>query len=61
MELRLLLWVSLREWEELSGKWRSSPFTQLDVANMEEAVVRFHKSVQRMDRGLPPNAVRQAA
>ena len=61
MELRLLLWVSIREWEELSGKWHSSPFMQLDVANMEEAVARFHKSVQRMDRGLPPNAVRYAA
>ncbi len=61
VELRLLLWVSIREWEELSGKWRSSPFMQLDAANMEEAVAHFHKSVQRMDRGLPPNAVRKAA
>ncbi len=55
VNLKLSLWLGTAEFETLTETWTSTVFEQLDVAGMEEIVTRFHKSVFKMERGLPPN------
>eukprot|EP00878_Enallax_costatus_P024947 GHUV01026655.1.p1 GENE.GHUV01026655.1~~GHUV01026655.1.p1 ORF type:complete len:285 (+),score=109.46 GHUV01026655.1:1668-2522(+) len=53
--LKMSLWSSSAEFESVTAAWKASHFESLDLAGMEDTVARFHKSVFRMERGLPPN------
>ncbi|WIA13579.1 hypothetical protein OEZ85_007146 [Tetradesmus obliquus] len=53
--LKLSLWTSSAEFEDVVAGWRGCHFEALDLATMEETMARFHKSVFKMEKGLPPN------
>lgn len=55
ISLKLGLWTGMAEFEALTQAWTGTHFDSLDVVAMEEAVVRFHKAVFKMERGLTPN------
>lgn len=53
--LKLSLWTSSAEFEDIVTAWRGSHFEALDLTGMEETMARFHKNVYKMEKGLPPN------
>ena len=57
VELKHLMWQSLQEWEAVTAEWEASPFHAIDTLAVEETLARFVKTVNRIDRNLPPNKV----
>lgn len=55
VNMKLALWQGQVEFTSLTTAWASTPFDSLSLQHMEETVQRFHKSVFKMERGLPAN------
>lgn len=56
-ELRRQLWASKRDWSHLREAWLTTVFDQVDVASVDEQVMRFSKVLFKLDKGLPRNTV----
>ncbi|KXS09529.1 hypothetical protein M427DRAFT_128896 [Gonapodya prolifera JEL478] len=57
VDLKRTLWASLRDWEVLTEKWRSSPFDQLNTDEINTQIQGYIKTIYALDKGLPPNEV----
>ncbi|KAI8801429.1 dynein heavy chain and region D6 of dynein motor-domain-containing protein [Cladochytrium replicatum] len=57
VDLKLLLWVSLRDWETLSEAWNAAQFETLNTEEINGTITTYLKTVYNLDKGLPPNDV----
>ncbi|KAK9823491.1 hypothetical protein WJX72_003121 [[Myrmecia] bisecta] len=57
LDLRLQLWIANKEWEDVAEAWDATPFTLLNMTELEETLTTYHKLVQKLERNLPPNKV----
>ncbi|KAJ3105519.1 Dynein heavy chain 6, axonemal [Phlyctochytrium planicorne] len=57
VELKRTLWVSLKEWENLTESWKSQPFDTLSTDDVNTQITAYLKTVYTLDKGLPPNEV----
>ncbi|KAK9815239.1 hypothetical protein WJX72_000483 [[Myrmecia] bisecta] len=57
VQLLHLLWTSLKSWAELTDEMRPQPLASLDAGRLEETVMQFTKTVQKIERNLAPNRV----
>ena len=55
--LKLNLWQGRGEWHKLTTAWNVTPFSQLDIADLDVKVTKFNKLVRKLDKGLPRNSV----
>lgn len=57
VKLHILLWDSLTQWDETVKTWYEMEFNQLDVEEISNYVMKNVKSIQQLEKGLPPNEV----
>jgi dynein heavy chain len=57
VNLKLDMWVSLRDSANIAQKWASTQFAELKIDEMTVQVQKWWKAAARCDRELPPNAV----
>jgi len=57
MKLKQLLWSSIDEWDSMIGQWTEAPFESLDVEHLNSQTLKYAKSVNQLEKGLPPNGL----
>ncbi|KAJ3137918.1 Dynein heavy chain 6, axonemal [Physocladia obscura] len=57
IKMRISLWTSLREWDDLTVAWNNRPFETLNTEEINFQIAAFGKIVYALDKGLPPNDV----
>ncbi|XP_067106416.1 dynein axonemal heavy chain 6 [Osmerus mordax] len=57
VKLKHLLWDSLEEWDLLQAGWMECKFEELDPEQLSIQVNKYAKSVNQLEKGLPPNNV----
>lgn len=57
MKLKQLLWSSLDEWDAMISEWTVAVFESLDVENLNSQTMKYAKSVNQLEKGLPPNGL----
>lgn len=57
MSLKLSLWESQEEWAAIVSQWESTRFGELEIPDLEQTVVKYMRTVARLERGLMPNKV----
>lgn len=56
-KIRHQLWDSLARWDVQKKEWDATPFSTLVPENMTREVNDYVKSIQQLEKGLPPNEV----
>ncbi|KAJ3093097.1 Dynein heavy chain 6, axonemal [Quaeritorhiza haematococci] len=57
VELKRTLWISLREWENITERWKTLQFESLNPEEVNAQITSYMKTVYVLDKGLPPNDV----
>ncbi|KAI8909816.1 dynein heavy chain and region D6 of dynein motor-domain-containing protein [Gorgonomyces haynaldii] len=57
LELKKTLWVSLKEWDNITSEWKSANFDALNTEDINTKITAYLKTVYTLDKGLPPNEV----
>ena len=57
VELKHSLWDATISWSTITESWQKEQFEALDVADMEEKIMKYSKLVFKCERGIPPNKV----
>lgn len=57
VHLKLDLWTEGYQFDNITNKWKSEHFGNLNMQHVEECLTKYHKMVFKMERGLPPNKV----
>ncbi|KAL3319655.1 Dynein heavy chain 6, axonemal [Cichlidogyrus casuarinus] len=57
LKMKQLLWDSLKEWDKMYGDWLTQDFQTMDPEEVSGITMKFAKSVQQMEKALPPNSV----
>ncbi|CAH8607108.1 unnamed protein product [Heterobilharzia americana] len=57
MKLKHLLWNSLEEWDETIKEWMKADFFKLNPEDLTNVTMKYVKSVNLLEKGLPPNTV----
>lgn len=57
LKLKQLLWDAIDEWDSLFASWVEADFATLDPEELNAHTVRYGKSVNQLEKGLPPNPV----
>ncbi|CAH1788943.1 unnamed protein product, partial [Owenia fusiformis] len=57
LKLKQLLWDSLSEWDELVTAWTDGQLDTLDPEVLQGQTAKYGKSVNQLEKGLPPNGV----
>lgn len=53
MIFRARMWRALNEWSDLTEKWQTSPFDQIEVSEISAKADQFTKNVIQCERNLP--------
>eukprot|EP01064_Diplonema_japonicum_P034413 TRINITY_DN7114_c0_g1_i1.p1 TRINITY_DN7114_c0_g1~~TRINITY_DN7114_c0_g1_i1.p1 ORF type:complete len:4107 (+),score=1152.60 TRINITY_DN7114_c0_g1_i1:350-12322(+) len=54
---KLRLWQSLKDWQEITTKWKQTVFSKLDAPEIEAEVQKYDKTVKQVDRSLKGSPV----
>lgn len=57
MKLKQLLWSSIDEWDAMVNEWTDAEFESLDVELLNTQTNKYAKSVNQLEKGLPPNGL----
>ncbi|CAB4027440.1 dynein heavy chain 6, axonemal-like isoform X1, partial [Paramuricea clavata] len=57
LKLKQTLWDSSVEWEVNHEDWMNAIFENIDPESLTNQVMKYHKVVLQLEKGLPPNAV----
>ncbi|XP_059176439.1 dynein axonemal heavy chain 6-like [Physella acuta] len=57
LRLRDVMWSSIDEWDEIVDRWTETPFMTLEPEEVTATTMKFMKTVQTLEKGLPPNQV----
>ncbi|XP_028414460.1 dynein heavy chain 6, axonemal-like [Dendronephthya gigantea] len=57
LKLKQTLWNSRIEWEVNHEEWMNAIFENIDPELLTNHVMKYHKVVLQLEKGLPPNAV----
>jgi hypothetical protein len=51
------MWRSLNEWQEMTEKWKITPFSEVDAKDISLKAEKYAKNVMRLEKALPPNPI----
>lgn len=57
LNTRLDLWRGLRDWQNLSQKWLTSIFDQIDVEEIKQSSDKYSRTITKCTKKLPSNPV----
>ncbi|KAJ1344291.1 hypothetical protein BSLG_001431 [Batrachochytrium salamandrivorans] len=57
IDLKMTLWISLKEWSLLTESWKTQAFDLLVTEDINTKITGFVKIIYNLDKGLPPNEV----
>jgi dynein heavy chain len=57
IDLKRTLWISLRDWDQITTEWKFSNFDSLNTEDVNAKINLFMKILCSLDKGLPPNEV----
>ncbi|OAJ44270.1 hypothetical protein BDEG_27524 [Batrachochytrium dendrobatidis JEL423] len=57
IEMKRMLWTSLKEWDALTEFWKAQSFESLVTDDINTKIIMYLKIVYNLDKALPPNEV----
>jgi len=57
VDLRFLMWKSLKEWKELTKSWRDGKFKEIDTEQIISKSDYFTNIIKKSQKKLPPNPI----
>ena len=57
LQLRLVMWRSLKEWEELTEKWIKTQFNNIQAKEIAQKADGYAKIVLRLEKNLEENPI----
>ncbi|TPX75806.1 hypothetical protein CcCBS67573_g02914 [Chytriomyces confervae] len=57
IKMRMTLWTSLRDWQQITNLWKTQPFESLNTEDINAQIASYTKVAYTLDKGLPPNDV----
>jgi dynein heavy chain len=59
VDLRCTMWRSLHQWQEMTEKWKTTQFSDVDAKAISSEAEKYAKIVMRLEKSLDPNPVQE--
>ncbi|XP_055888600.1 dynein axonemal heavy chain 6-like [Biomphalaria glabrata] len=55
--MRDVMWTCIDQWDNIVQRWTEVPFMNLEPEEVTSTTMKYLKTVQMLEKGLPPNDV----